>query len=88
MALKMQNIFSLSSKFQNLKTLGPTGSLCVEEIGGVFRGQHQHAGFRIVDSHFGLKRVLQSSLKQKMQMSQMLMLSIMCGINWDVSLDC
>ncbi len=55
-------ILSFSSKFQNLKTLGPTGSFCVEEIGGVFRGQQkQGLGFRIVGSHFRLKRVLQSS---------------------------
>jgi len=57
-------ILSLSSKFQNLRTLGPTGSLCVEEIGGVFRGQQQQqAGFRIVDSHFCLKRVVAKFLE-------------------------
>lgn len=37
----------------------------MEEIGGVFRGQHQHAGFRIVDSHFGLMRVLAKFLEAK-----------------------
>jgi hypothetical protein len=56
-------ILSLSSKFQNLKTLGPSGSLCVEEIGGVFRGQQQQAGFRIVDSRFRLKRVFAKFLE-------------------------
>ncbi len=35
----------------------------MEEIGGVFRGQQQQAGFRIVDSRFRLKRVFAKFLE-------------------------